>query len=746
MATRNTTETWRPVKVRGVRATGRTSCGTLALIRWAWLLLAGWMLIGCDQGPWNDPYPAGQGLTNTVYSSFDERPKHLDPVRSYSANEYAFLAQIYEPPLQYHLLLRPYQLVPLSALEVPVAQYFDAAGNPLPADAPLASIAYSDYLIRLRPDLRFQPHPAFALNAAGDPRYLRLTERDLDGINRLADFPQTGTRAVTADDFAHQIKRLAAPWLHSPIAGVMQEHIQGFKDLSERLALIEDKDPIARVQALREARLSGVEVVDPHSVRIRINGKYPQFTYWLAMPFFAPMPWEAEVFYAQPGMKERNIVLDWYPVGTGPFMLTENNPNLRMVLARNPNFWGEPYPTEGMPGDREAGLLADAGRPMPLVDQAIYSLEKEDIPRWNKFLQGYFDSSGVPSDSFDQAVRFGGDGGPQLTDEMQDKGIDLLTSVETSIFYMGFNMLDPVVGGYTEPARLLRQAISIAVDYEEFVSIFANGRGLIAQGPLPPGIFGHREGEAGINPIVYEWRDGRSVRRGLDQALALMEQAGFPGGRDPKTGRALSINYEAVATGPDDKARLTWIRKQFEKLGIDLVIRSTDYNRFQEKMRNGTGQVYMWGWNADYPDPENFFFLLYGPNGKVKHQGENASNYSNPEFDRLFDQMKFMPDGPERQAVVDQMVEIARRDAPWAWGFYPKAFSLHHQWLHNASPNSMANNTLKYRRIDAELRERLRAKWNPPILWPLGAILGLILILVLPALWMVRRRERSTAL
>jgi ABC-type transport system substrate-binding protein len=246
--------------------------------------------------------------------------------------------------------------------------------------------------------------------------------------------------------------------------------------------------------------------------------------------------------------------------------------------------------------------------------------------------------------------------------------------------------------------------------------------------------------------MVYEWRDGRPVRRGLDQALALMEQAGFPGGRDPKTGRALSINYEAVATGPDDKARLTWIRKQFEKLGIDLVIRSTDYNRFQEKMRNGTGQVYMWGWNADYPDPENFFFLLYGPNGKVEHQGENASNYKNPEFDRLFDQMKFMPDGPERQAVVDQMVEIARRDAPWAWGFYPKAFSLHHQWLHNASPNSMANNTLKYRRIDAKLRERLRAEWNPPVLWPLGVILGVILILVLPALWMVRRRERSTAL
>jgi ABC-type transport system substrate-binding protein len=208
----------------------------------------------------------------------------------------------------------------------------------------------------------------------------------------------------------------------------------------------------------------------------------------------------------------------------------------------------------------------------------------------------------------------------------------------------------------------------------------------------------------------------------------------------------LSINFEAVATGPDDKSRLNWIRKQFAKLGIELVIRSTDYNRFQEKMRNGTGQVFMWGWNADYPDPENFLFLLYGPNGKVEHQGENASNYSNPDFDRLFNVMKYMDDGAERAAVIDQMVEIARRDAPWTWGFNPKSFSLHHQWVHNAVPNQMANNTLKYRRLDPALRERLRVEWNPPVLWPLWSLLGLAVVLILPALWLVRRRERSTAL
>jgi oligopeptide transport system substrate-binding protein len=734
------------VKESGVCSRGWFGACQTGLLGPTALLASALFLAGCGEAPWNDPYAAEDATSNTVYSSFADRPKHLDPARSYSADEYAFLAQIYEPPLQYHFLLRPYRLVPLTALEVPEPRYFDEEGNALPADAPAESIHRSDYLIRIQPGIRYQPHPAFALDDDGRYRYQALTPRDLRGVNQLGDFEHTGTRELTADDYVHQIKRLAAPWLHSPIAGVMQKHIVGFQELSETLADSAETDPMSRLRLLREAHIEGVEVVDPYSYRISVKGKYPQFAYWLAMPFFAPMPWEADAFYAQPGLRERNIMLDWYPVGTGPFMLGENNPNLRMVLERNPYFRGEPYPTEAMPGAEASGILADAGRSMPFVDRAIYSLEKESIPRWNKFLQGYYDSSGISSDAFDQAVQIDAGGEPILTDSMREREITLLTSVEPSTFYMGFNMLDPVIGGDTERARLLRRAISIAVDFEEFISIFTNGRGLVAQGPLPPGIFGHREGESGINPFVYRWVDGRPVRRGLDEAHVLMEQAGYPGGRDQTTGRSLSINYEAVATGPDDRARLNWMRKQFAKLGIELVIRSTDYNRFQEKIRNGTGQVFMWGWNADYPDPENFLFLLYGPNGKVEHQGENASNYANSEFDRLFNEMRFMDDGPERQAVIDRMVEVARIDAPWVWGFNPKAFSLHHQWMHNAEPNQMANNTLKYRRIDPELRRELRDAWNPPILWPLWAIGGLLLLVILPALRLVWRRERSTAL
>ncbi|MEJ2576885.1 MAG: ABC transporter substrate-binding protein [Gammaproteobacteria bacterium] len=714
------------------------------------LLLAVALLAGCGERAWNNPYADDVDDAGVYYSSFSERPKHLDPARSYSANEWAFISQIYEPPLQYHFLKRPYELVPLVAAAMPEIHRYDGAGRRLPEDAPPEAIAYTDYVIRIREGVRYQPHPAFAREPDASYSYWPLEASALASVRTLSDFPRRSTRELTAADFVYQIKRLAYRANHSPVAGLMAEHIRGFAAFSELVGNAQQE----RIEAggaadgwldLRAFEMTGVVQLDRYRYRIRIDGSYPQFVYWLAMNFFAPMPWEAERFYAQPGMRERNITLHWYPVGTGPYLLAENNPNLRMVLEANPNFRGEPYPGEGAPGDRSAGLLDDAGKRMPFVRRAVYSLEKEAIPRWNKFLQGYYDSSGIASDSFDQAVQFGSGGEPELTAAMRDRDIRLNTAVETSIFYTGFNMLDPVVGGDSERARLLRLAISIAIDMEEYVAIFQNGRGEPAQGPLPPGIFGYRAGVEGVNPYVYRREDGRVRRRGLVEAKALLEQAGYPGGRDPATGAPLVLYYDSAAAGPESKALMDWYRRQFEKLGIELVIRATDYNRFQEKMFKGNAQIYSWGWNADYPDPENFFFLLYGPNGKAEHKGENASNYANPEFDALFDEMKNLANGPRRLEVISRMLEILRRDAPWVWGFYPKAFGLQHAWYHNTKPHLMANNTLKYRRIDAGLRARKRRAWNEPVTWPLyllGAVLAGSLV---PALVGVRRRERRAA-
>lgn len=710
------------------------------------------LLAACSGQNWNNPYPADDAGGSVFYSSFSERPKHFDPARSYSENEWAFISQIYEPPLQYHFLQRPYELTPQSAAQMPEVRMLDADGNLLPDNAQ-GDAAFTEYRIRIQPGIQFQPHPAFAKTAAGDYRYWPLTEAQVAERFTLSDFAQTATRELVAEDYVYQIKRLAFAPNHSPVAGLMSEHIVGFADFAKAAKkVLESSKDKPLWSDLRPLPMSGVKVIDRYTYSIRVNGSYPQFIYWLAMNFFAPMPWEAERFYAQPGMKEKNITLHWYPVGTGPFMLTENNPNLRMVLERNPNFRGEAYPSSGNAAEGHPELLADAGKQMPFIDRAVYSLEKEAIPRWNKFLQGYYDNSGISSDSFDEAVQFGAAGEASLTDSMRDKGIQLNTAVQTSIFYLGFNMRDPVIGGKAddpadqERARKLRQAIAVVMDWEEYISIFLNGRGEAAQGPLPPGIFGYRDGEEGVNEVVYTWEQGKRQRRSIEHAKQLLSEAGYVDGLDPKTGDPLILYYDSAAAGPGSKARMQWYTNQLNKLGIQLVVRATDYNRFQEKMLKGTAQLFTWGWNADYPDPENFLFLLYGPNGKVEKHGENAANFKNAEFDALFERMKTLPNGEERQQIIDQMVGILQHESPWLFGFFPKAFSLHHDWYRNALPHLMANNTLKYKRIDGEQRAEHQDAWNQPVLWPL-ILLGIIGVLsLIPAIRDYRAHERSRAL
>jgi ABC-type transport system substrate-binding protein len=649
-----------------------------------------------------------------------------------------FTGQIYEPPLQYHYLKRPYELEPLTATKIPDVAYFDRDGNQLVGEFDNEQVANSVYTITIKPNIYYQPHPAFVKDAAQQSwRYHHLSEQTLESLHTLTDFDETDTRELVAADYVYQIKRLAHPKVHSPILGLMGEYIVGLSDYAKAL---QQQSNNGHAIDLKLSDIEGVKILDRYRYQIKVNGRYPQLLYWLAMPFFAPIPWEADAFYQQAGLIKKNITLDWYPVGTGPYQLVENDPNRRMVLTKNPYFHGEKYPTVGEAEDQKSGLLVDAGKSLPFIDKVIYSLEKENIPYWNKFLQGYYDVSGISSDSFDQAIQVGTSGDFALSDAMKKKGIQLETAITTSIGYLGFNMLDPVIGGYTESATKLRQAISIAIDYEEYISIFANGRGIVAQGPIPPGIFGYNAGERGVNTTTHYWQQ-QAKRRSIEYAKQLLSEAGYPHGRHVDSGEPLVLHFDVPAGGPDDKANLDWVRKQFQKLGIQLVIRNTDYNRFQEKMRTGKAQIFRWGWNADYPDPENFLFLLYGNNGKVKFGGENAANYNNKEFNRLFEMMRVMDNTAERQVIIDEMVAIVREDAPWVWGFHPKQFSLYHAWNKNVKPNLMANNTLKYRRLEPSSRKALQAKWNKPLLWPISVIVAVIFLLILPAVIMYRKKN-----
>jgi len=682
---------------------------------------------------WNNPHSKEKSLSNTLFTSFSLPPKRLDPVISYNTNEWAFISQIYEPPLQYNYLQRPYILEPLTLIHMPTIRYLNKEGKEVEEDN--SDVVMSEYRLELRKDVMYQNHPAFVRNDHGGLLYGALSEEALTKIDTLNDFKKQGTRHLKAEDYAYAIKRMGIRVNHSPILDSMQTYIVGLKSYTEMMKqIVKEKKKKGEALDLREYAIDGIKVLDDTTLLIEIKGKYPQFLYWLSMNFFAPIPWEADLFYQQKGLVAKNLTLNWFPVGTGPYYLAENNPNKQMRLLRNPHFHEEYYPTS----DSE-----DAGKKLPFIDEVIYSLEKESIPLWNKFLQGYYDASGISSEAFDQAVQISTSGSMGLSKEMKEKGISLMGSVQPSIFYLAFNMVDPIVGGYTDAAKKLRQAISIAINEEEYISIFMNERGLAAQGVIPPGIFGYEEGEKGTNKVVYNWIEGKRVRKSLDVAKKLLTQAGYPNGISEKTGKPLKLYYDTTATGPDDRALMDWYRKQFDTLGIQLVIRATDYNRFQDKVRKGKAQLFSWGWNADYPDPENFLFLLYGANASVDTNGAgiNSSNYKNPQFDRLFEKMKTMKNSPQRMDIIRQMVQISREDAPWIWGVHSKSLALSHAWYRNVIPNAMANNTLKYKRIDALLRVKKQEEWNQPVSKPLYFIIFFILLMLFALRHIYRNRQ-----
>jgi hypothetical protein len=95
-----------------------------------------------------------------------------------------------------------------------------------------------------------------------------------------------------------------------------------------------------------------------------------------------------------------------------------------------------------------------------------------------------------------------------------------------------------------------------------------------------------------------------------------------------------------------------------------------------------------------------------------------------------------MPNSAERQLIIDKMVAILREDAPWVWGFIPKSYGLYHQWLANSKPHAMARNTLKYLRINPEMRDKFRTEHNQVVWWPL-------VILVLMLIGLIYRFRRS---
>lgn len=661
--------------------------------------LAALALVGCT----NNPYSDADQNRKVLYTSYREAPRTLDPAVAYTTAAHAITGEVYETLLEYHYLKRPYVLIPGLAAALPESTELDAD--------------WTLYRFALREGVLYQQDPCFPLDAEG-----------------------RRTRKVVAADFAFELMRLADPGVNSPVAEPLG-NIRGFAEFAERLSAAREADEDFAARPVREqyaevGPMEGVRARGLYGLEIEVSSRYPQILYWFAMPFTAPVPWEAVAYYdgedGRPGFAD-------HPVGTGPYFLAKYDKHSRMILEANPNWYGvlhpewrapgATYPVSGAPGDAEAGRLDPrvVGQPLPFIERIEFRREKESIPYFNKFLQGYYDAAGIIKESFDKVIHEGG-----LSDDMRGMGIDLEKSVEPSVFYIGFNMDDETVGASGgEANRKLRQAMSLVIDTEEYTRLFSNGRGVPAQSPLPPGLYGY-------DP---EYRNPfRQVD--LERARALIAEAGYPGGIDPATGAPLELTFDTSDTSAQGRLRFEFFTRAWRQIGIDVGIEATNYNQFQEKVRNGAYQIFMWGWFADYPDPENFLFLLWSEMGRSTGGGPNTANFSSPRYDELYLSMKARTNDAARLAEIEEMRAILEFERPWIELTHSEAYSLFHGWLAYVKPFGMSFPMTKYRDLDTELRSKQREAWNQPILWPLYAALALGVALVIPGIFTFLRERQ----
>lgn len=370
-------------------------------------------------------------------------------------------------------------------------------------------------------------------------------------------------------------------------------------------------------------------------------------------------------------------------VGTGPFHLKDFRKDSRIVVEKNPTFREEKYPSDGDDEAKKLGLLEAAGQKLPFVDGIVFSVFKETQPRWLQFLRGNLDNSLIPKDSFDAAMV-----GGELKPELKTKGVQLSKSEEAAIWYLSFNMKDKVVGGKNAD---LRHAIAMSIDREVQIQKFFNGRGVKATSIVPRVVAGNTNRP----DLVGDFN--------IEEAKKLLAKAGYPGGKGLPT-----LKWDLRGQSTDQRQEAEFFKNSLAQIGVNMEIVVNTFPAFLEKAKNGNLQVYQGGWLADYPDAENFLMLL---TTKSVSPGPNDANYSNPEFDKIYEKVAIMTPSPERTALIKQAEDIAFKDGVWSMFYYPIVYNVYHQWQKNFRFNELILNQDKYWDIDTAKRSEARKKF-----------------------------------
>jgi oligopeptide transport system substrate-binding protein len=623
------------------------------------------LLVGCN----TNPHPAPLQKTKedgspwvVRYSYLADDPRGLDPQHSYDQMGHRVQESVMDTLLEYHpFKTDPFELMP-GLLEALPERINEADGK-------------VTYTCRLKKGIKYYDDPCFVeTNGKG--------------------------REISAEDVHFAWQRICDPKIECPIYSTFGPVVIGMNELYENAK--------ATGQFDYSKRLAGLEVVDSHTFKIRLAKPYPQILYWLALQFTTPVPREAVSYYdgkLHPGEKKQRPEFNWHPVGTGPFRIVEYEQAHRFRLVRNPDYRTTVFPSDGYPPEKAELLKKYAGRQLPLVDEIEWPILREVHSMWLLARQGYFDMTAVSKDSFGRVVT----GANDIAPDLKARGMKLRKDMEISTFYISFNCSDPVLAN-----PKLRKALACSYNAQGYCDIFKNGVSPVATQLVPPGIFGYDK----------EWKNPNAFN--LERARKLIAEAGYPGGIDPKTGQPLVLTMDVTATGSEERQTAEYEQRQFEQLGIRVNVIENTFAKMLEKQERGQFQIApSTGWGADYPDPENFFFLFYSKN--IPPAGKNESRYLNPEYDKLFEQMALMDNGPERLELCRRLNQMLADDCPVAFNFNKAYYVVVQPWTERMHDNMMLEVGLKYGVIDSQMRERLLKEWNQPIVWPLG-IAGLFVV------------------
>ncbi len=483
-------------------------------------------------------------------------------------------------------------------------------------------------------------------------------------------------RELTAHDYEFAMKRLIDPKVRSPNLWLIEGRVLGV----EAAAANAKKDN----KFDYDAPIPGIQVLDRYTLRIRLEKPDYNFLYILAM--------------ANLGAQAREVVEKYgadigaHPVGTGAFRLKEWRRSSKIILEKNPNFREVYFDAELPPEDDAPGRKLHAemkGKRLPQLDRVEVYIVEEAQPRWLGFLNKEFDWVNVPLEFKHMALP-----GGALAPWLAKRGVRNVASIDPDITYLYFNMKDATFGGYSPEKVALRRAVSLAYNNEEEVVLLRNGTAIEAQSLLPPGIQGY-------DPAFY-------VGRSYDppKAKALLDMFGYvdrdgDGWRDMPDGSPLTFVY---TTEPDQTSRLfteLW-KKNIGAIGVRMEVRVAKWPENRKESKLGKLQSWHLAWNADYPDGENFYQLLYGPNCGSSNDG----CFELAEFDALYDKAAVLPPGPERTAIYQQMARLVAVYAPFKLNSHRLRNQMVQPWVLGWRRNHFQHEGYRYVDIDLERRAK----------------------------------------